>query len=55
MPRFSPSGFFRSSKCLVLTLGLTLEYPTCIVCVHVRIHTHAHTYTPTLVKKTKKI
>jgi len=55
MPRFSPSGFSGSSKCLVPTPGLTSEYPTCSVCACVRIqaslHTHTFTYTPNLVKK----
>jgi len=39
MPRFSPSGFFGLSRCLILTPGLTSEYPICTVCVCVRIHT----------------
>ena len=51
MPRFSPSGFFRPSRCLIPTPVLTSEYPhLCSVCVCVRIHTHTPTYTPTRVK-----
>jgi len=44
MPRFEPSGFFRLSRCLVLTPGLTSEYPvssvTVCVCVYTQIHPH---------------
>jgi len=54
MPSFSPSGFFRPSKCLVPTPGLTSEYPTWSVCACVRIHTHTPTYTLTPVKKQTK-
>jgi len=43
--RFSPSGFFGLSKCLVPTPGLTSEYPTCSVCVCVCVHTPTPTYT----------
>jgi len=32
MPRFSPSGFFGPSRCLIPTPGLTSEYPICVVC-----------------------
>ena len=50
MPRFSPSGFFGPSRCLIPTPVLTSEYPhLCSVCVCVRIHTHTPTYTPTRV------
>ena len=48
--RFSPSGFFRPSRCLIPTPGLTSKHPICAVCVCVRIHTLTHTYTPTGVK-----
>jgi len=41
---FSPSGFFRLFQCLVLTPGLTSEYPTCSVCEYLRIHIHALSY-----------
>jgi len=50
MQRFSPSGFFRPSRCLILKPVLTPEYPIFAVCVCVRIHTHTPTYTPTRVK-----
>jgi len=60
MPRFSPSGFFGPSRCLIPTPGLTPEYPICAVCddddcfyhhrVCVRIHTPTPIYTPTCVK-----
>ena len=46
MPRLSPSGFFRPSRCLIPTPGLTSNYPICAVCVSVC----APTYTPTRVK-----
>ena len=49
MPRFSPSGFFGPSRCLIPTPGLTSEH-LYSVCVCVRIHTLTHTYTPTRVK-----
>jgi len=52
MSRFSPSGFFGPSRCLILTPGLTSEH-LCSVCVCVRIHTLTHTYTPTRVKNRK--
>ena len=42
MPRFGPSGFFRLSRCLVLTPWLTSKYPVCCVCVCARIHTYTH-------------
>ena len=44
MPRFSPSGFFGPSRCLVPTPGLTSEYPMCSVCVCVCAYTHTYTY-----------
>jgi len=50
MPRFSPSGFFGPSRCLVPTLVLTSEHPRCSVFVCVRIRTHTPAYTPTRVK-----
>jgi len=50
MPRFSPSGFFGPSRCLIPTPGLTSEYPICAVCVRVCIYTHTLTYTPNRVK-----
>jgi len=48
MPRFSPSGFFGPSRCLVTTPGLTSEYPMCSVsrCVFVYTHIHQHTFQP---------
>jgi len=45
IPRFSPSGFFGPSRCLMPTPGLTTEYPICTVCACVRIHTHIHPHT----------
>jgi len=45
MPRFSPSGFFRASRCLIPTPGLTSEYPICAVCVCVCAYTHIHPHT----------
>ena len=45
MPRFSPSGFFGLSRCLILTPGLTSEYPICAVCVCVCVYTHLHPHT----------
>ena len=50
MPRFSPSGFFGPSRCLILTPGLNSNYPICAVCVSACVYTHTHTYTPTRVK-----
>jgi len=41
-PRFSPPEFFRPSKCLVPTPGLTSWYPTCSVCVCVCVYKHIH-------------
>jgi len=51
MPRFSPSGFFGPSRCLIPTPGLTIKYPMCVACVGhgVCIHTHTPIYTPTCV------
>ena len=49
MSRFSSSGFFGPSRCLIPTPGLTSEH-LCSLCVCVRIHTLTHTYTPTRVK-----
>ena len=49
MSRFSPSGFFGPSRCLIPTPGLTSEH-LCSVCVCMRIHTLTHTYAPTRVK-----
>jgi len=45
MPRFSPSGFFGPSKCLIPTPGLTSKYPICVVCACVCVYTHTHTHT----------
>ena len=45
VPRFSPSGFFGPSKCLVPTPGLSFKYPTCSVYACVRNHTYTPTYT----------
>jgi len=53
MPRFSPSGFFGPSRCLIPTPGLTSKYPICAVCVCVCVYTHTPTYTPTCVKINK--
>ena len=33
IPRFSPSGFFGPSRCLIPTPGLPSEHPICAVCV----------------------
>ena len=44
MPRFSPSGFFGSSKCLIPIPGLTTEYPICAVFVCVCAYTHKYTH-----------
>jgi len=43
--RFSPSGFFGPSRCLIPTPGLTTEYPICAVCVCVCVNTHIHPHT----------
>jgi len=53
MPRFSPSGFFGPSRCLILTPGLTPKYPIlqCAVCVCVRAYTHLHPHTLPLALK----
>ena len=56
MPRFSPSGFFGPSRCLIKTPGLTSKYPICAVCacVCVYTHTHPHTLPPALkIEKTQ--
>jgi len=53
MSRYSPSGFFRPSRCLVPTPGLTSEYFTCSVCACVRIHTHVHQHTFPLPSKNR--
>ena len=45
MPRFSPSGFFGPSRCLIPTPGLTSKYPICAVCVYVCVYTHIHPHT----------
>ena len=45
MPRCSPSGFFRPSRCLVPTPELTTKYPICAACVCVCIYTHIHPHT----------
>jgi len=42
MPRFSSSGFFGPSRCLIATPGLTSEDPICAVCVCVCVYTHLH-------------
>jgi len=44
MSRFSLSGFFRPSRCLIPTPGLTSEYPICAVCVCVCAYTHTYTH-----------
>jgi len=44
MLRFSQSGFFGPSRCLVLTPGLSLSTPRAVcVCACVFTHTHTHT------------
>ena len=56
MLRFSPSGFFGPSRCLIPTPGLTIEYRICAVCVCVCIYTHLqpHTLPPALkIEKTQ--
>ena len=45
LPRFSPSGFFGPSRCLIPTPGLTSKYPICAVCVCVCVYTHTLTHT----------
>ena len=45
MPRFSPSGFFRPSRYLIPTPGLTSEYPVCAACVCVCVYTHTYPHT----------
>ena len=44
MPRFSPSGFFGPSRCLIPTPGLTTEYPIFAVCVCVCVYIHIHSH-----------
>ena len=47
MPRFSPSGFFRPSRCLVPTPGLTSSTPCAVsecVCACACTHTYKHIY-----------
>jgi len=48
MPRFSPSGFFGPSRCLVQNFGLTTSSTLCAVgvCVCVYTYIHAHTLPP---------
>jgi len=54
MLRFSPSGYFGPSRCLILTPGLTSEYPAVCVCVCVYTHMHPHTLPPALtIEKTR--
>jgi len=56
IPRFSPSGFFGPSRCLIPTPGLTSEHPICAVrvCVCVYTHTRTHTLPPALkIEKTQ--
>ena len=51
MPRFSPSGFFRLSKCVVPTPGLTSSTPSAVcvcVCVYAQRRPHLSSF-PTLV------
>jgi len=45
MPRFSPSGFFGSSRCRIPTTGLTSEHPIRALCVCVFLYTHLHPHT----------
>jgi len=54
MPRFSPSGFFRPSRCLIPTPGLISKYPICAVCVRVCVYTHLHPHTLPLALKIEK-
>jgi len=44
MSRFSPSGFFGPSRCLIPTPGLTSQYPICAECLCVCV------YTPTQIR-----
>jgi len=45
MPRFSPSGFFCPSRCLVPTPGLTLSTPRAVcVCAYTHTYTHTHSH-----------
>ena len=53
MPRFSPSGFFGPSRCLVLTPGLTSSTPRA-VCVCACVFTHTHTRTLPAASKIEK-
>ena len=48
MPRFSPSGFFEPSRCLIPTPGLASKYPICAVCECVCVYTHTHWHLHTL-------
>jgi len=45
MPRFSPSGFFGPSRCLIPTPGLTSEYLICVVYVCTCVYTHIQPHT----------
>ena len=54
IPRFSPSGFFGPSRCLIPTPGLTSKYPVCAVCVCVCVYTHTRTHTLPPALKTEK-
>ena len=54
VPKFSASGFFGPSRCLIPTPGLTTEYPICAVCVCVRLYTHIHPRTLPPAKKIEK-
>ena len=54
MPRFSPSGFFGPSRCLIPTPGLKSKYPICAVCVCGWVHIHPCTLPPALkIEKTQ--
>jgi len=54
MPRFSRSGFFGPSRCLIPTPGLTYEYPICAVRVCACVYTHIHPHTLPPVSKIEK-
>ena len=53
MTRFSPSGFFGPSKCLIPTPWLTSKYPICAVCACACVYkkTRTHTLPPALKKE----
>ena len=54
MPRFSPSGFFGPSRCLIPTPGITSKYFICVVYVCVCVYAHPHPHTLPLAWKVEK-